>query len=210
MVKTTDRFAEAEAALAGCPAAIQALHRLMVQRTLPRDSEEWFAVSLAVIANEPLRAAFVAATETGPVAYDAALGCLQDAARNVGVSLDNVGRAVAMLRAEHSATKDEIAAAASGISTAAKAASASLSALVTDAKTFEDSFQSRIAGLAIGAVWWRSLFVGLAFSIVAAFGVHAYDDRAWTARAQYAIGLARTQSFSAGYRAALRPHGQHR
>ncbi|MDP9025749.1 MAG: hypothetical protein M3N13_10295 [Candidatus Eremiobacteraeota bacterium] len=206
----TDRFAEAEAALAGCPAAVGALHRIMVARGLPRDSEEWFTVSLAVIANEPLRAAFVAATETGPVAYDAALASIQDAAHNVGVSLGDVSRAVAMMRAEQVATKAEIAAAAAEISAAAKAAASSLSAVVSDAKIFEASFRSRISSLATGAVWWRALFVGLAFSIVAGFGVHAFDDRAWTARAQYAIGLARSQSFSAGYRAALRPHGTHR
>ena len=92
------------------------------------------------------------------------------------------------------------------ITDAAKAASLSLSVVVTDAKVFEASFRWRIAGLATGAVWWRTIFAGLAFSIVSGFGVHAYDDRAWTARAQYAIGPARTQSFSEGYRAALRPH----
>ena len=206
----TDRFAEAEAALAGCPAALDALHRIMVQRGIPRESEEWFGITLAVIANEPLRAAFVAVTETGPVAYDAALANIQDAAHNTGISLDNVGRAVAILTSEHAATKAEIAASAAEISAAAKTASSALASVVNDAKMFEASFRSRIASLATDIVWWKALFAGLAFSIVAGFGVHAFDDRAWTARAQYAIGLARSQAFSAGYRAALRSRDTHR
>lgn len=207
---TTDRFAEAEAALAGCPAALDALHRIMVQRGLPRDSEEWFAVSLAVIANEPLRAAFVAATETGPVAYDAALASIQDAAHNTGIALGDVGRAVAMLTAKQAATKAEIAASAAEISAAAKAAASSLFAVTTDAKMFESSFRSRIASLATSAVWWKALFVGLAFSIVAALGVHRYDDRAWTARAIYSMGIARREGYSSGYHAALRLSKQYR
>lgn len=203
---TTDRFAEAEAALAGCPSALATLHRIMVARALPRDSEEWFAISLQVIANEPLRAAFVASTETGPVAYDAALAGIQDTAHNVDITLGDVGRAVAILTAEHAATKAEIIASAAVIADVAKAASSSLSAVANDAKLFEAAFRSEISGLATAAVWWRSLFVGLAFSIVAGFGVHASDDRTWTARAQYAIGLARGQSFSSGFRAGLRSH----
>lgn len=205
-----DRFAEAETALAGYPAALEALHRVMVRRALPRESEEWFIITLAVIANEPLRAAFVAATKTGPVAYDAALAGIRDVAHNVGISLDDFRRSVASMTAEREATKVEITASAVGIADAAKAASSEFASVANNAKMFEASFRSQITSLATGAIWWRALFVGLAFSIVAGFSVHARDDRAWTARAQYAIGLARSQSFSAGYRAALRPHGRHR
>ena len=204
-----DRFAEAETALAGYPAALEALHRVMVRRALPRESEEWFIITLAVIANEPLRAAFVAATKTGPVAYDAALAGIRDVAHNVGISLDDFRRSVASMTAEREATKVEIAASAAVITNAANAASLSLSTVATDAKVFEALFRSQITSLATGAVWWRALFVGLAFSIVAGFSVHAYDDKAWTARAQYAIGLATAHSFSAGYRAALRPRSHH-
>lgn len=209
MLAPKDRFAEAEAALSGCPAAVGALHRIMVTRALPRDSEEWMAISLQIIANEPLRAAFVAATEMGPVAYDAALSGIQDAAHNVDISLGDMRRVVAIFTTNQAATNGQIATSATMITDAAKAASSSLSAVAKDAKIFEAAFRSQSAGLATAAVWWRSLFVGLAFSIVVGFGVHASDERAWTARAQYAIGLTRTQSFSAGYRAALRPHASH-
>ena len=205
----TDRFAEAEAALSGCPAAVEALHRIMVQRGLPRESEEWFAVSLQVMANEPLRAAFVVATAMGPVAYDAALTGIQDTAHNVDIALGDVRRAVGILAKEHAATTAEIVASTAKISSAAQIASSSLSGVVTDAKLFEASFRSTITDLATDSVWWKSLFVGLVLSIVVGFGVHAFDDRSWTARAQYSIGVARTASFSAGYRAALRPHASH-